>query len=297
MLISSLLALSFATAAAAAAPCSRPVLEEATTRYVAAQSQGQKEWLRALLSENLIYVENNNETSIDDGSLRRPLKIERARHIYDTTQCATYSELIALDPSPGVVIGTQMRFATDSGSDGNGTGAAGSSSSSITNKIEKIDSIVTTAGDLYFNASHTLHYVLLEDWSRIALADRDARQTLTDAADAYYALFSDNTTTVPWGTPCRRLEGGAYMAAGLANDTCDAGLPPFAVQMTGRRYVVDEEVGSVNILSHFGILGPDSHEIRVEGGRIRYIHAITACDVKPGCDAPEFPGLTDDVGY
>lgn len=87
------------------------------------------------------------------------------------------------------------------------------------------------------------------------------------------------------------------MGQGFANDTCDAGLPPFSVEMRDRRYVIDESVGSVNILSEFGILGPDSHEFRVEKGKIRWIHAMTFCRGTPNCDAPEFPGLAEEVGW
>ncbi|GAW11303.1 hypothetical protein ANO14919_006460 [Xylariales sp. No.14919] len=260
--------------------CDRALLQEATSRYIAAQSTGQPQWLSALLSENATLIENNAESSIPESLvLAQPLAIAHARHIYDTVACASFSELVSLAPGPGYQIGTQLRL--DAG----------------TGKITKIDSVVTGAGDLYFNTTHALHYLLREDWAPIAPPDRDSRATIQAAADAYYAYFSNGSTLVPWGAPCDRLEGGAYMGQGLANDTCDAGLPPFSVEMRDRRYVVDETVGSVNILSEFGILGPDSHEFRVEKGRIRWIHAMTFCRGVSNCDAPEFPGLSEEVGW
>ncbi|KAI1355459.1 hypothetical protein F5Y01DRAFT_327175 [Xylaria sp. FL0043] len=260
--------------------CDKALLQEATSRYIAAQGTGQPQWLSALLSENTRVVENNAEISIPNSIvLNQSLPIAHARHIYDTVACASFSELLSLTPKSGYQIGTQLRL------DGN------------TRKISKIDSIVTSAGDLYFNTTHTLHYLLHEDWAPIARSDRDSRATIQAAADAYYAYFSNASTIVPWGIPCDRLEGGAYMGKGLANDTCDAGLPPFSVEMRDRRYVIDESVGSVNILSEFGILGPDSHEFRVEKGRIRWIHAMTFCRGTPNCDAPEFPGLSEEVGW
>ncbi|KAI0536757.1 hypothetical protein GGR58DRAFT_474049 [Xylaria digitata] len=260
--------------------CDRALLQEATSRYTAAQSTGQSQWLSTLLSENVALIENNAKSSIPESLvLHQSLAIAHARHIYDTVACASFSELVSLTPSPGYQIGTQLRL--DAG----------------TRKIIKIDSIVTSAGDLYFNTTHALHYLLREDWAPIAPSDRDSRATIQAAADAYYAYFSNGSTIVPWGTPCDRLEGGAYMGQGLANDTCDAGLPPFSVEMRDRRYVVDESVGSVNILSEFGILGPDSHEFRVENGKIRWIHAMTNCRDVPNCDAPEFPGLSEEVGW
>ncbi|KAI0434973.1 hypothetical protein F5Y09DRAFT_294361 [Xylaria sp. FL1042] len=260
--------------------CDKAFLQEATSRYIAAQSTGQPQWLSSLLSENTTLIENNAETSVPKSLvLNQSLPIAHARHIYDTVACASFSELVSLTPNPGYQIGTQLHLDV-------GTG-----------KITKIDSIVTSAGDLYFNTTHALHYLLREDWAAIPPADRDSRATIQAAADAYYAYFSNGSTIVPWGTPCDRLEGGAYMGKGLANDTCDAGLPPFSVEMRDRRYVIDESVGSVNILSEFGILGPDSHEFRVEKGKIRWIHAMTFCRGTPNCDAPDFPGLGEEVGW
>jgi hypothetical protein len=44
-----------------------------------------------------------------------------------------------------------------------------------------------------------------------------------------------------------------------------------------RRYVIDEMLGSVDVLCNFESLGqmPDSHEIRVEGGKVKYVHTVT----------------------
>jgi hypothetical protein len=44
-----------------------------------------------------------------------------------------------------------------------------------------------------------------------------------------------------------------------------------------RRYVIDEMVGSVDVLCNFASLGqmPDSHEIRVESGKVKYVHTVT----------------------
>ncbi|KAI0548393.1 hypothetical protein F4679DRAFT_550987 [Xylaria curta] len=260
--------------------CDRALLQAATNRYIAAQSTGQPQWLSTLLADNATLVENNANSTIPESLiLNQPLAIAHARHIYDTVACATFSELISVKPSPGYQIGTQLRL------------------NASTRKITKIDSVITTEGDLYFNTTHALHYLLREDWAPIAPSDRDSRATIQAAADAYYTYFSNGSTIVPWGAPCDRLEGGAYMGQGLVNDTCDAGLPPFSVEIRDRRYVIDEAVGSVNILSEFGILGPDSHEFRVEKGRIRWIHAMTFCRGTLNCDAPEFPGLSEEVGW
>ncbi len=41
-----------------------------------------------------------------------------------------------------------------------------------------------------------------------------------------------------------------------------------------RRYVIDETLGTVDIFLTFGSI-PDSHEFRVEKGKIRYVHTMS----------------------
>ena len=53
------------------------------------------------------------------------------------------------------------------------------------------------------------------------------------------------------------------------------------VLTTMHRYVIDEVVGSVDVLCQFDSLGtmPDSHEIRVVDGKVKYVHTITALKI------------------
>ena len=76
---------------------------------------------------------------------------------------------------------------------------------------------------------------------------------------------------MPWGTPCARLEDGMYL-----NRNCDLGVPS-GIPMTNRRYVIDETVGTVDVMLMLdGAPGmPDSHEYRIEGGKIRYVHTMS----------------------
>lgn len=54
-----------------------------------------------------------------------------------------------------------------------------------------------------------------------------------------------------------------------------------------RRYVIDEEVGAVDIFNDFPFLDKarpngtsSTNLVRVEGGMIRYIHEVTICSTK-----------------
>lgn len=92
---------------------------------------------------------------------------------------------------------------------------------------------------------------------------------------------------MPWGRPCNRLEGGAYVGTGSPNDSCEAGIPSNTNQApnTRRRYVIDETMGSVNILcvwEHM-MMAADSHEFRLENAKVRFIHTMTVCPGNQVC--------------
>lgn len=162
------------------------------------------------------------------------------------------------DPTHPYVIGTQMHFNADG------------------SQVTKIDTIVTDAGDWLFNATGTQYYASREDWFVIPVEQRDSRAAIKAAADAYLDLFNDKSVVVPWGTPCARLEGGIYTGRGSPTDSCNVGVPS-GVQLLNRRYVIDETVGAVDVFLNFGGPDgiPDSHEFRLEKGKLRFIHTMT----------------------
>jgi hypothetical protein len=231
--------------------CTRSTLQDAADSYIAAQAAGHYTNIK-WLSPSLVYAENNKTADIATGILSQALTMAHNRSSLDTTQCATYTELIIVDAKNPSVIGTQMRF-TD-------------------NSITKIESIVTHKGDWAFNATSTLMYAVQEnDWGVIPAEKRDDRTTLQAAADSYLDDFMNGTAVVPWGTPCARLEGGMYL-----NGSCNVGVPT-GIPFLYRRYVIDEAFGSVDVFSMLdGDAGmPDSHEYRVESGKIRYVHTMS----------------------
>ncbi|KAK4444006.1 hypothetical protein QBC34DRAFT_452202 [Podospora aff. communis PSN243] len=266
------------------ASCTRAALKELTNRYIAAQSLAEPRYL-TLLTPTTLYHENFKPVPLSSGILSTtPLAISHHRSIHDPTHCATYTEIIVAPTnkttpaSQPYVIGTQIWLTA------NGTA------------ISKIDSIVTTTDDWLFNAQHTLYYALRENWLPVPTTLTTPRDKIQAAGDAYLDLFKNGTGSVevPWGTPCHRLEGGLYTAPG---DTCNSGVPS-GIDLKERRYVIDEVLGVVSVFLVFGGSGlPDSHEFRVEGGRIRYVHTITKCWEK-NCgfgDPPEILGT--EIGF
>jgi hypothetical protein len=245
------------------AACTREALKAVTDEFLAAQTAGQTSFKS--LSSTVTYTENRKSVDIKTGILSKPMKIDQVRSQHDTTQCAAFSEIIVTNAAVPYVIATQLRLDN-------------------TTRVSQIDTIWTTKGDWLFNVTGTYYWAAREKWDPIPAEKRDSCAVIKAAGDAYCDLFNNKNVTVPWGSPCARLEGGAYTGKGQATDRCDVGVPS-GVPLVNRQYVIDEEYGTVDIIMDFGgIEGqegvdglPDSHEFRVEGGKLRYVHTLSSC--------------------
>jgi hypothetical protein len=231
--------------------CSREILQKSVQNYLQTQATGKS--ALTLSDSGLTYTENFKNANIQTGILSKGIQIAHNRSLIDTTQCATFTELIAHENNPPYVIGTQMRF--------DATGR----------KLTKMESLVTTNGDWLFNAKQTYSFASKENRNTIPEEKRDSRKAIQAAADAYLDVFNDKSVVVPWGEPCERLEGGMHVAP-----KCSVGVPN-GVKLVNRRYVVDETVGTVSVFLSFGGPGgmPDGHEFRLENGKLRFVHTIT----------------------
>jgi hypothetical protein len=261
-------------AAHAVAQCTRDMLKSATSSYLAALAAGDASKLR--LAKPATYAENNRAVDIAKGVLGKPVTIDFRRTFHDTAACAAFAEVVAAtnnNPHP-YVIHTQIRVVA--AADGGGGGA-----------IAAVDSVVTEPGDWVFNATAFLEWDRTEKWDPIPEAARDSRDVIRAAVDAYLDNWAKPDLPVPHGTPCARLEGGVYTGAGkLDKNTCDMGAFPEPLNVTNRRYVVDEMYGVVDVINDFpwleitlkaGEATASSNLLRVENGKVRYIHEITEC--------------------
>ncbi|KAF2646048.1 hypothetical protein P280DRAFT_524689 [Massarina eburnea CBS 473.64] len=246
--------------------CGRAALSAAADAYIAAQTAGSITPLQSLFAPNWTYTENNKVIPHTAGVLHKALKIEHRRTNFDTVACATYTELVA--PSGPYVIGTQIRHSADG------------------SKVTSIDSVASTTGSWLFNATKTLEYIVKEKWDKIPDGKFDTREKIQAAGDAYLDMWSDAHAheKVPWGTPCVRLEGSVYTGKGAADDSCQPGIPSNHSQApnTHRRYVIDQELGSVSIFCVWEHMmnAADSHEFKLENGKLRFVHTMTTCGDK-----------------
>ena len=247
------------------------MLRKLTDTYVKAQSTGKPAMLP--LAKGASYAENDQAMDIGKGVLAGALKVDFTRSFLDTTQCATFTELVAAtDPHP-YVIHTRMEV-TNGG------------------KVSKMESVVTDAGDWMFGATEHLAVTQSQNWDEIPKDKRDTRAVIQAAADAYLDNWGDPALPVPHGTPCARLEG--RINTGSRNpegNTCNMGAFPQKLKVGHRRYVIDETIGAVSIFHNFPWLDaglpvdpgtPASQMFRVEGGKNRYIHEVTVCTT-PNC--------------
>ena len=240
--------------------CTRDSLKAATDLYIAAQTKGDISGLP--LAKGLGYVENFKPMNIDEGLIKKPMKIDHNRSLLDTATCQTYTEIMVSDKGAPYALGTRLRL-------NHGL-------------IAEIEMMWTTTGYWGFNVDNYLKYTSSEDWGVIPAAKRDTRDTLVAAASAYLDAFLEGKKDlVPWGYPCQRTEGGMYTGRGSPMDSCDVGVPS-GVNISNRHFVVDETMGSVVAFCTFGAGNatggsgaPDTHLFRVENGKLRFVHTMT----------------------
>lgn len=239
--------------------CTRDGLQAATNLYIDAQTKGDPAGLP--LATGLAYIENMQVVDIKTGVIQKPMKMDFHRTLIDTATCQTFTEIIVTDKAHPYVLGTRLRVNHD--------------------KIAEIESMVTQQGDWLFNADNYMKWSPNEDWGTIPEGQRDTRDTLVAAANAYLDAFLEKKLDlVPWGEPCNRTEGGLRTGKGAPDDSCTVGVPA-GVNIVARRYVVDESIGAVVAFCTFGVGGlPDTHLFRVEKGKLRFVHTLT--HVPPG---------------
>jgi hypothetical protein len=243
---------------AAEGGCTRSMLEAASAAYVAAQTAGDLSELP--LAEEVTFRENMIVTTKEKGLWNTALPIALHRSVHDVPRCKTFTEVIVTEGGHPYVLGTRLTM--DDG------------------RITEIDSLVSDEDDWLFDAENYLRYSRAEDWAVLAPDDRVGRQDLVDAANRYFDfVFLDDSIRPPWGSPCARLEGGAYTnPENEDEDTCQIPAPLGELFIVNRTFVVDEEKGAVNVFCRFGDSEegmPDSHLFRLVNGRYRWIHTIS----------------------
>ena len=238
--------------------CTGAELKAATDTYVKAQASGD---ISALpLAANAHYLENMRTIARKDGLWNTALPIAHAMSFHDDQRCKTFTEIIVTAGGHPYVIGTRLYLNKG--------------------KIIRVDSLVTDKGDWLFNANAYLKYTKKEgDWSDLYKYQKTSPAEMMRGANAYLDAFSDKFTDIPWGTPCARIEGGAYTnIKGDPHASCEVGLPPGIIYIVNRDFLIDRDKGVINVFCRFGDSRdgmPDSHTFRFIDGKIRGVHTLS----------------------
>jgi hypothetical protein len=258
-------------ALAAAAPgCTRASLQATVEKYLDALQKGKPTLMP--LAPQAKYMENRNYIPLGQGIWQKPLAVDFNRSLLDAETCQTFTEIVHTNSDYPYLIGTRLKIED--------------------NKISEIESLVADKDDWLFNAADYLKYSSQEKWDILPPEKRSDRQTLLNAANAYYDTFGDysNFEKVPWGTPCARIEGGMYTNRNNdPNASCTVGMPKTGgVKIINRHYLVDVDMGTVVGMVDFGAdkQNPDFHEFRLENGKLRYVHTVQVCTIQPNCGLP-----------
>ena len=237
--------------------CTRAELKAATAAYVEAQRSGN---ISALpLDPKAHFLENMTTIDRAAGLWNHALPIAHAMSFHDDKRCKTFTEIVVTAGGHPYVIGTRLYMHQG--------------------KIIRVDSLVTDQGDWLFNANAYLKYTTLDNWQPLAPAQHTPASEMIRGANAYLDSFADKFTDIPWGTPCARLEGGAYTNRDAKPDaSCAVGIPAGVLYIVNRDYLVDDEMGVLNVFCRFGNSAsgmPDSHSFRFVGGKIRGVHTLS----------------------
>jgi hypothetical protein len=252
--------------------CTRDELKAATAAYVEAQRTGN---IGALpLHEKVRFVQDMADVERGAGLWNTALPIANAMSFHDDKRCKTFTEIIVTEGGKPYVIGTRLYLHEG--------------------KVLRVDSLVTTTGHWLFNANAYLLYTRQEDWGALFKYQKTAPAEMMRGADAYLSAFNDKFVDIPWGTPCARLEGGAYSnRSNNPTASCEVGIPPGVLYIVNRDYLIDEETGVINVFCRFGSStgGPDSHTFRFIDGKIRAVHTLSVLPGPQANDDGSVPGF------
>jgi len=248
--------------------CTMDELKALTAAYVEGQKKGS---LAALpLHEKAEYLQDMKDIEPSAGLWNTPLAIADATSLHDPLRCKTFTQIIVTGAHP-YVIGTRLYM------------NAG--------KVIRVDSLVTKPGDWLFNANAYLKYTKAENWQPLMKYQHTAPAEMIRGANAYLDAFADKFTDIPWGQPCARLEGGAYTNRDNKPDaSCEVGIPAGTLYIVNRDYMIDPEMGVINVFCRFGSStgGPDSHSFRFIDGKIRGVRTLS---VLPGPQSDDNGGI------
>ncbi len=230
--------------------CTRDALKNTINGYFAAMAAHDPTMVQ--VASTVKFTENAKELELGDGIWKTAGMVTFHRDVLDTERCGTVSEAVIDNSGTATIFG--LRLKVDAG------------------KLSEIETIVVDPKNGFFPTPMGIVNSKSDDWETVLPADqRIPREQLQAAANAYFDLFANSSTMVPFSTPCNRLENGLQTTSG----NCGSGIPAGNLMMTHRRYPVSDLEAGITVgwvLFGGGLL--DFHMFKTKAGKITFINAV-----------------------
>jgi hypothetical protein len=202
------------------------------------------------VASSLKFTENGQTLALGKGLWLTAGKLEFHRNLLDTERCGSLTQAVLDENGSPVIFGLRLKLDMQ--------------------KITEVETYVSRSTEFSFMPQGIVNGAS-QDWEGILPADqRSTREVLNAAADAYFDLFSNTATVVPFDKPCNRWENGTQ----TTNGDCSTGIPG-GLNMTHRRYpVADLESGIAVGFVLFGGSLLDFHMFKLKSGKVQLIQAV-----------------------
>jgi hypothetical protein len=257
------LALGGSTAAIAqssGSACTREGLKSITDRFFTALEAHNPSGVP--MAPNVKYTENGIAVAIGKGSWETAGKTTFKRGLIDTQKCGTHTQAIIEEGGKPILYGVRLKIDKK--------------------KISEIEAIVIR-GEQVLDAKAILE-TKDQDWEDILPPEqRSSRLAMMAAADDYFELFvkeqKRKVSILPFAGTCDRWENGMQTTKGGTNQGVE--MPAHNCSPVGfadmthgpRRFLVDEEAGTVVAYTLFNKVWPDFHMFRMRNGKVEWIQA------------------------
>jgi hypothetical protein len=236
--------------------CTRESLKAITDKFFTALEAHNPSGLP--LASGVRYTENGIVVAVGKGSWETAGKPTFKRGLIDTQKCGTHTQAIIEEGGKPMLYGVRLKVDQE--------------------KISEIEAIVIR-GKGVLDVKAILD-TKDQDWEGILPPEqRSSRLALMAAADDYFDMFAKQPKVhVPFAKICDRWEngmqttkGGTFQGKEMPAHNCS----PMGADMAHgpRRFLVDEETGTVVAYVLFGNMWPDFHMFKMRNGQVEWIQA------------------------
>lgn len=284
------------SAAHAQADCTRDMLNDIMDKYVASLTAHSTSSLP--LASNVKFTENGVEKAVGTGFWETAGKPLHQITLFDTKKCGAHLQAVVEEPYSSAIVGPPAAK-TLTGAKPKPRPAEGTvrpilfaARLKVENaKISEIETIIARENEfaMELKGAEGVLEIKDQDWSSILTPEqRTPRKVMIEAADNYFNMFAEKpTVSVPFAKVCDRWENG-FMTTRGGSFAGGPKLPPHDCSPTGlvisnhgpRRFLVDEERGTVVAYVHFAGGLPDCHIFRMREGKVDLIQAVIGSGAK-----------------